>query len=68
MPDAPVIHAVKNHLYCWPTKLTFAPLLSDMIMERLKIAPSKTVSDFSFLPAAEYARTPWDKAQWKKDN
>ena len=66
MPDTPVIHEAGNHLYCWPTKLTFAPLLSDMIMERLKIEPSHASSDFSSLPAAEYAQTPWDKAQWIK--
>lgn len=70
MPDRPVIHAARDSLYCWPTKLTFAPLLSDMIADRLKgmkIEPLNRESDFSFLPEADYAQTPWDKATWKKE-
>ncbi|PCK00279.1 MAG: hypothetical protein COA45_00395 [Zetaproteobacteria bacterium] len=68
MPDTPTIHHTDGALYCWPTKLTFAPMLADMIIECLtkdNITPSKNTSDFSFLPAAEYAQTPWDKAKWR---
>lgn len=69
MPDTPTIHHTEDALYCWPTKLTFAPMLSDMILEELNergITASNTSSDFSFLPEADYTRTPWDNAQWKK--
>ncbi len=68
MPDTPVVHDAGNTLYCWPTKMTFAPMLSNMLVEKLKdVTPCTTAQDWSFLPRAEYAQTPWDKAQWKKD-
>ncbi len=69
MPDTPTIHRAGDALYCWPTKLTFAPMLSDMILEDLKkhgITPSNKISNFSFLPDVEYAKTPWDTAKWTK--
>ncbi len=69
MPDTPTIHHADNVLYCWATKLTFAPMLSDMILkdlEKADITPSNKISDFSFLPEVEYAKTPWDKAKWTK--
>ncbi len=71
LPDTPTIHAVNNHIYAWPTKLTFAPMLCDMILERLKeqnIEPSHNQTEFSDLPELDYAQTPWDKASWTNDN
>ena len=69
MPDTPTIHAAGNSLYCWPTKLTFAPLLSDMVIEHLQkagIGPTDQTADCSALPAPDYALAPWDKTQWTK--
>jgi hypothetical protein len=63
LPDTPTIHECGNALYCWPTKLTFAPLLGDMIIERLRrdnIHPSGKHSDFEFLSQADLAKTPWN--------
>lgn len=63
MPDTPTIHSAGDHIYCWPTKLTFAPLLASRLLERLdndKISPSHHQSDFSALPAAPFAVAPWD--------
>ncbi len=72
MPDSPVIQADGNNLYCWPTKLTFAPLLGDMMEARLRemgIAPSNTTeTGWSNLPALPYAETPWNLASWNKEN
>ena len=71
MPNTPTVHTTTGALYCWPTKLTFAPLLGDMVMKDLEqnnILPSQNNSDFSFLDTVDYAQTPWDKAQWKKFN
>jgi len=69
MPDTPTIHSVDDHgvgvHYCWPTKLTFAPLLSDRLLEKIG-APSGKQSDWSTLDVAEYARAPWDTADWTK--
>ena len=67
MPDTPTIHKVENHLYCWPTKLTFAPMLADMVIEKIQaknITPSDTPIDTEGWPLADYAQTPWDEATW----
>lgn len=67
MPDTPTLHRAGNVLYGWPTKLTFAPMLADSVLIELSqsnISPSGTTSDWSFLPAAAYAQTPWDTARW----
>lgn len=66
MPDTPTIHASSDALYCWPTKLTFAPMLSDMILDHLDITPSNVQSDFSGLPSVDYALAPWDKTDWSR--
>ncbi|MBI1300337.1 MAG: FAD-dependent oxidoreductase [Alphaproteobacteria bacterium] len=69
MPDTPTLHNTNKALYAWPTKLTFAPLLSDMIIadiEKRGITSSKTTSDFSMLEDVDYALAPWDKVTWKK--
>jgi len=62
MPDTPVIHSHGNYHYCWPTKLTFAPLLGDKILEKLALDKGNgEATDWSFLPEAPYAETVWDK-------
>lgn len=69
MPDTPTIHHGEKTLYCWPTKLTFAPMLSDMILKTLEdknIKPSQTQGDFRHFENVDYAQTPWDCAQWRK--
>jgi len=70
LPDTPSIHKAGNSLYCWPTKLTFAPLLSDMIVKDLDengIIPSGEHSDYSSLAPATLTTTPWDDMKWTKD-
>jgi hypothetical protein len=69
MPDTPTIHQADECAYCWPTKLTFAPMLGEMILKALDdddIKPSGITGDYSFLPTVEYAATPWDTALWRK--
>jgi hypothetical protein len=64
MPDTPTLHNAGTMLYAWPTKLTFAPLLSQRVVEVLEkegITPSVTRTDWSFLPPAPMAKAPWDK-------
>lgn len=68
LPDTPTIHKAGDSLYCWPTKLTFAPMLSDMIVEWLDIEPSGELSDFDDLVPCPLTTTPWDDASWIKDN
>lgn len=70
LPDTPTIHAVANALYCWPTKLAFAPLLADRIVEQLErggVKPSHRRSDWSFLPSAPFAEPPWNEAVWTSE-
>lgn len=67
MPDTPTLHRAGSTLYGWPTKLTFAPMLADMVVAelgRLGIAPSRRETDFSSLPPVGYAEAPWDRAGW----
>lgn len=75
MPDTPTIHDTPDALYCWPTKLTFAPLLGDMVVKKLDergIKPSGYKIDFSHLENAGYTKTPWQKKEdqnaWTKLN
>ncbi|MCD8562499.1 MAG: FAD-binding oxidoreductase [Alphaproteobacteria bacterium] len=67
LPDTPTIHSVGDTLYCWPTKLTFAPLLAERItgiLEKENIKPSGARNDWSFLPPAPFAQAPWETAEW----
>ena len=67
LPDAPTVHRVGNVMYGWPTKLTFTPMLGDMVaaeLDKLGIEPSHRHTDFSDLPPVDYAAAPWDKAKW----
>ncbi len=64
LPDTPTIHQHENHLYCWPTKLTFAPLLTERLLERITISPSCTTTDWSFLPELPFVLPPWETVQW----
>ena len=71
MPDTPTIHTHGNTYYCWPTKLTFAPMLSSMLLEKFTaqgLTPSGRTSDFSALAPADYAKAPWDKAKWQENS
>lgn len=67
MPDTPVIQAIENRLYCWPTKLTFAPLLAQHVeahINKIDLKPSNYKSDFSALPPCPFTPAPWDRTTW----
>jgi len=71
MPDTPTIHDAGNALYCWPTKLTFAPLLARMLLPKLEekgVSPSNAQGDYSALTPAEFAPPPWDTVTWDRAN
>ena len=63
MPDRPTLHSSGRYLYGWPTKMTFAPLLSDMIIEKLS-PPSGEASDWSAFTAGTYEDALWDRMTW----
>ncbi|MFN3700425.1 MAG: FAD-dependent oxidoreductase [Alphaproteobacteria bacterium] len=71
MPDTPTLHSIGRSIYGWPTKLTFAPLLADKIIKKLDedgIAPSQSVTDWSWLLAAPYAKAPWDRNEDRNED
>ena len=67
MPDSPVLHSHTNAVYAWPTKLTFAPLLSDMVSAHIEthgLQPSCTETDWSGLPPSASTTEPCNKDIW----
>lgn len=68
MPDTPTVHRAGNAFYCWPTKLTFAPMLGDKLAEFLPAPQGVKAADWSFLEEAPFAPLPWDALErWNDD-
>jgi len=68
LPSSAYIHREENILIVWPTKLTFAPALSDMVLEHLKlndITPSKGEENIN-LPIAKMGKYTWENVKWQK--
>ena len=67
MPDTPTMQEKDGVLYCWPTKLAFAPMLCGMVLEHLQgIGPTIASSNYSTLEPLDFAIPPWDKVTWQK--
>ncbi len=69
LPPGPFVQQRGKILIAWPTKLTFAPALSDNVFEWLKdkdITPTAKDAPPAELPAAEIGTYPWEDAQWRK--
>ena len=64
----PVIREHNRILMAWPTKLTFAPALSDKVFEWLnkKDIHPVTKTKPPRLPAAEIGPYPWETATWQR--
>lgn len=68
LPPGPHVHQRGRILIAWPTKLTFAPALSDRVIEWLKdkeIEPQGKDAPPD-LPQAGIASYPWETAEWKR--
>lgn len=69
-PENPYVDFNDGVITAWPTKLAFAPLLADQIMEQLKnhfIEPSGSEAVLNLEPA-EQALLPWqEESRWKED-
>ena len=70
LPDAPIWQERDHCIFAWPTKLTFAPLLADQLLQRLQeknILPTQgdvpAWQNWDNVSVADY---PWDKAVWTK--
>ena len=59
MPGKPYAKEFGNSILCWPTKLTLAPLLGDMVVDLIKFSPSAE-RDAEFSDGVIIANTPWD--------
>jgi glycerol-3-phosphate dehydrogenase len=60
-PDTPYAHTFGNISVCWPTKLTLAPMLGDMVMEQITINASAS-DRFENTEAPLVGLSPWDPA------
>ncbi|MGI9322815.1 MAG: NAD(P)/FAD-dependent oxidoreductase [Pseudomonadales bacterium] len=61
-PDMPYVKRYGNYLVCWPTKLTLAPLVGDLVLEQL--GETRTRSSAAELPERNaptpaIAQPPW---------
>ena len=68
LPPGPSLQQRGKILLAWPTKLTFAPLLADNIVDWLKrsdIKPSALTAPPP-LPEAEIGFYPWEEATWHR--
>lgn len=68
LPPGPFVHQRGRVLLAWPTKLTFAPALSDRVFDWLKDKDIRPVarSEPPPLPSADIGGYPWESAKWKK--
>lgn len=69
-PENPYVDFNESVITAWPTKLAFAPLLADQVMEQLKIhhiAPSNSNSELN-LKHAEQSALPWQEESSWGDN
>ena len=68
-PTMPTISQQGNQITVWPTKLVFAPMVADEILQRVKdsgLCPSDNdgAQDAPELPLATVGEYPWDRANW----
>jgi hypothetical protein len=66
MPETPTVHVVGDDLYCWPTKMTFAPLLSDDLLEHIErrgLMPREPMPEAGHAKPLPYTNPPWEEAQ-----
>ena len=61
-PDSPFVEAKDNCIVCWPTKLTLAPMLGDIVLNELNLEANAIPGTTPDLRPAPYAQTPWEIA------
>jgi hypothetical protein len=66
IPDGPAIKAgnVPNSLVAWPTKLAYAPMLADAVIEALDDPAGLATADLPGAPPP-IAQPPWETADWQ---
>ncbi len=68
LPAGPHIEQQERTIIGWPTKLTFAPALADLVRKLLveNAARRSPRSEPPPLPIAEIGCYPWEVARWRK--
>lgn len=66
LPPGPFVHQHGRIVLAWPTKLTFAPALSDLVLARLEDIRSVGKSAAPPLPPAVVGSYPWEVAAWQR--
>lgn len=59
-PDTFFCEKYKKAIICWPTKLAFAPLLSESVITKITKDRIKKTNLFSSYTAAKISRYPWE--------
>ena len=62
LPEGPAIREKANCMLAWPTKLTYAPAITDKVLDKLlaeNITPSGTTTDSLGTNAPEFGSYPW---------
>ena len=62
--DGPTVKTYGNVMIAWPSKLTFVPGLSTIIMEKLEGKAQEGNVDALPLPHPKIATYPWDETEW----
>lgn len=65
-PDEPVMIPLGPVLAGWPTKLAFAPLVADRVLDFVSTVPPATSHDIGLthIPTCPLARPPWENEGW----
>lgn len=58
-PDAPYARRFSNTLVCWPTKLTLAPMLGDMVLQEIDFKGAAN-SKVAWQEPLHFGTPPWD--------
>lgn len=65
LPPGPLVRQHGRVLLAWPTKLTFAPALSDLVFAQLRGIRPEGKAAVPPLPAATVGSYPWEVAAWQ---
>ncbi|MBI3441389.1 MAG: FAD-dependent oxidoreductase [Proteobacteria bacterium] len=67
LPQGPCVQQRGKVLLAWPTKMTFAPVLADQIVERLRQSNimSSAATEPPELPKPKMGLYPWEEARWQ---
>lgn len=61
-PDQPAIEQVSNVTIAWPTKLAFAPMLAQRVMQEILLfEPSKVIQNINKYEAPQVATPVWER-------